>query len=43
MTTGRASNMQNGSNGKGMQPPSAGGSNTNNTGSRTGGSSGSGK
>jgi hypothetical protein len=42
MTTGRASNMQNGSNGKGMQPPSAGGSNTN-TGSRTGGGSGSGK
>ena len=37
MTTGRASNMQNESNSKDMHSPSAGGSNTNNTGSRTGG------
>ncbi|MBR0823061.1 hypothetical protein [Bradyrhizobium liaoningense] len=43
MTTGKASNMQNeAGNSKGTQPPSAGGSNTNNMGSQAGGA-GSGK
>ncbi|TFV80481.1 hypothetical protein E4K64_01325 [Bradyrhizobium frederickii] len=44
MTTGRSSNMQNeASDGKGAQQPSAGGANTNNTGSQAGGSAGAGK
>lgn len=44
MTTGRSSNMQNEvSDGKGAQQPSAGGTNTNSTGSQTGGSAGAGK
>lgn len=43
MTTGRSSNMQNEvSDGKGVQSPSAGGSNTNNMGSQAGGGAGSG-
>ncbi|MBW7971678.1 hypothetical protein [Bradyrhizobium sp. BR 10289] len=41
MTTGKASNMQNESaSSNGTQPPSAGGSNTNNMGSQAGGGAG---
>ncbi|MCK1742848.1 hypothetical protein IVA80_18685 [Bradyrhizobium sp. 139] len=44
MTTGKSSNMQNeAGSSKGTQPPSAGGSNTNNMGSQAGGGAGSGK
>lgn len=44
MTTGKSSNMQNeAGSSKGTQPPSAGGSNTNNMGSQAGGGASSGK